>query len=116
MTAYDASNRPAAAHPPTTPYPTADHPAAPRPQGRGMAIAALCLGIFAVISSSLLVGIVAGPTGIVLGTVAAVRARGPEHRGRVMAIIGAALCGLVLLGTFGRAVQLLSTAAMSVPG
>ena len=63
--------------------------------GKGLAITALVLGILALLFSwTVLVGIVAGLVALVLGIVAARRAKQGRGGGRAMAIIGAVL-GLI---------------------
>lgn len=112
MTADSAQHRPSTGHPACggrQPPPT------PR-QGRGLAIAALCLGIGAVVVSGIVVSVLVALPGVVLGIVAAVRARGPEHPGRTMAIVGASLCGLVLFSATGRAFLALTTLASAASG
>ena len=79
-------------HPYGSPADSSDRP------GKGMAIAALILGILALLFSwTVVVGIGAGLLALVLGLVASSRAKKGRAGGRVMAIIGAVLGLLGLL-------------------
>ncbi|NUR05425.1 MAG: DUF4190 domain-containing protein [Nocardioidaceae bacterium] len=78
--------------------------AAPPPQqptkGSGLAVAALVLGIIAVVFFwTVLGGILFGLLALILGIVASGRAKRGQARGRGMAIIGAILGVLGLLGS-----------------
>jgi predicted PurR-regulated permease PerM len=77
-------------------YPSYDAPQQGRPLGSGMAIAALVLGILALVTFWTYVGgILLGLIAIVLGVVALGRVRRGRAAGRGMAIAG------VVLGTLG---------------
>lgn len=77
-------------------YPSYDAPQQSRPLGSGMAIAALVLGILALVTFWTAVGgIVLGLIAIILGVVALRRVRRGAAAGRGMAIAG------VVLGTIG---------------
>lgn len=84
-----------------TDQPTYD---APPPQydqprgGAGMAIAALVLGILAILTFIVLIGGLFGIVALILGIIAAGRARRGVARGRGMAITGAVLGLLGLIG------------------
>jgi hypothetical protein len=84
-----------------------------RPLGAGMAITALVLGILAVLLSwAIIGGIVLGLVAIVLGVVAARRARRGLAGGRGMAIAGVVLgiVGLLInVGLIGLSVSLLNS-------
>ncbi|MEU6548601.1 DUF4190 domain-containing protein [Streptomyces sp. NPDC046859] len=70
------------------------------PRGNGLAIAALVLGITAcVFFWSVFGGIILGLLGVILGIVAARRARGGRARHRGMAIAGAILGALGLIAS-----------------
>lgn len=80
------------------PYPGSNDPA-PR-TSNGMAIAALVLGIAAcVFFWTVFGGILLGLVGLVLGIVAARRARGGRAPHRARAIVGAALSALALIAS-----------------
>ncbi len=71
----------------------------PRQGGSGMAIAALVLGVLAVLTSwTVIGGILLGLVAIVLGFIASSRAKRGQGGGRVMAILGilAGALGVVL--------------------
>ena len=75
------------------------YPTQPSHKGSGMAIAALVLGVLAVLSSwTVIGGILLGLAAIVLGFIASSRAKRGEAGGRAMAIIGiiTGALGLVL--------------------
>lgn len=74
----------------------------PQPQKKGMAIAALVLGIIALLFSwTVIGGILFGVIAIILGIIAAGKAKKGTGGGRVMAIIGAVLGGLGLIISVG---------------
>lgn len=114
MTASSAQHRPPTGHGRRAGQ--QQPPGRTRSQGRGLAIAALCLGICALVISNAGVSILIALPGVVLGIVAAVRARGPEHPGRVMAVIGASLSGVAVLSAMGYALLALSTLAARASG
>jgi hypothetical protein len=79
-------------------YDAYDAQPAARPRGAGMAIAALVLGIFAVLLCWTVVGgILLGLVAVVLGFIAAGRAKRGAAAGRGMAIAGIVLGALGLL-------------------
>ena len=81
-------------------YPSYDAPAQTRPLGSGMAIAALVLGILALLTFWTVVGgILLGLIAIVLGVIALRRVRRGIAAGRGMAIAGVILGTLGLLGS-----------------
>ncbi|MFJ6698026.1 DUF4190 domain-containing protein [Streptomyces sp. NPDC091272] len=76
------------------------HPGAGVKQGNGMAIAALVLGILAILSFwTVIGGILLGVVAVVLGIIGARKARGGQAPHRTMAIIGAVLGGLGLVAS-----------------
>lgn len=89
-------------HPDPT-YPAYNSPATdrlPARQSNGLAIAALVLGILALLSFwTVFGGIVLGILALVLGIIAARRARGGRAPHKVMAIVGAVLGALGLVAS-----------------
>ncbi|CAM5472423.1 hypothetical protein GCM10010329_30930 [Streptomyces spiroverticillatus] len=69
-------------------------------QKNGMAVAALVLGILAVLSSIIIIGgILFGLLALIFGIIAALKARGGRAEHGVMAVIGAVLGGLGLIAS-----------------
>ncbi|WP_309053522.1 DUF4190 domain-containing protein [Streptomyces sp.] len=82
---------------PTQPHDHARHPADAR-RANGMAIAALVLGIVAlVLFWTVFGGIVLGLAAVVLGIIGARRARGGRAPHRTMSVVGAVLGALALI-------------------